>query len=259
MRFKQFLALESKKEYTDEDEWAEAVKKAHPEVAAKLKFKGRVEGGKDTISAEVSGQDRSYGVFDNDSGKGIVLEEPGKVHLRKSATPVKKGGKPTDPARVFDKKNANRSVLKKLNDKAGVYYVIQGDADWHDWSDDANDELAHNGGNTLMIHVMGGNTDGAFDKGDYYGINVILPLKDDKFELDATEEAGFSTGDSIADKQVKNYELAIVKAAIDALKKNDVPGIYDGLGGVTSKVAKVGGIAEWEAKQLSKLKNKKQD
>lgn len=258
MRFKQFLALEGKKEYTDEEEWVDAVKKAHPEVAAKLKFKGRVEGGKDTISAEVSGQDRSYGVFDNDAGKGIVLEEPGKVHVRKSNMPVAKRGAPTDPARAFDKKNINRSVLKKLNDKAGVFYVIQGEADWHDWSDDANDELTRSP-NHLMIHVVGGNTEGAFDKGDYWGINVLLPLKDTKFELDPTEEADFSTGDGIADKQVKNYELAIVKAAIDALKKNDAPGIYDGLGGVKSKVAKVGGIAEWEAKQLSKLKNKKQD
>lgn len=75
MRFKQFL--ESKKEYTDEEEWMDAVKKAHPEVASKLKFKGRVEQGKDTISAEVSGEDRSYGVFDNDTGKGVVLEHKG--------------------------------------------------------------------------------------------------------------------------------------------------------------------------------------
>lgn len=257
MRFKEFLALESQTEYTDEEQWMDAVKKAHPEVASKLKFKGRVEQGKDTISAEVSGQDRSYGVFDNDKGKGIVLEEPGKVHVRKTDKPVAKRGAPTDPARVFDKKNANRSVLKKLNDKAGVFYVIQGEADYHDWSDEANDELMHSP-NHLMIHVMGGNTDGAFDKGDYYGINVILPLKDDKFELDPTEAADFSTGDAIADKQVKEFEHAIVKAALDAIKKNDVPGIYDGLDGVTHKQMVPKGVAEWETKQLSKLKNKKQ-
>lgn len=208
----------------------------------------------------------------------LLLEEPGKVRRVEPGTisrkwtrpnmavdvskdaykePTFKRGAPEEPARAFDKKNANRSVLKKLNDKAGVYYVIQGEADWHDWSDDANDELMKSP-NHLMIHVMGGNTEGAFDKGDYYGINVILPLKDTKFELDPNEEAYFSTGDPIADKQVKDFELAIVKAALDALKKDDVPGIYDGLGGVKSKVAKVGGVAEWESKQLSKLKNKKQ-
>lgn len=79
MRFKEFLALENtQREYSDEEEWMDAVKKAHPDVAPQLKFKGRVESGKSTISAELPGEDRSYGVFDNDSGKGIVLEALGK-------------------------------------------------------------------------------------------------------------------------------------------------------------------------------------
>ncbi len=66
------------KEGADEDKleaWKEKVKKAHPEHAAKMKFKGRQEGGKDMICAEVPGLDRCFGVFDMDKLKGDVLGE----------------------------------------------------------------------------------------------------------------------------------------------------------------------------------------
>ncbi len=55
--------------------WKDAVKKAHPEHARKMKFKGRYEGGKDMICAEVPGMDRCFGVFDLDKLKGTVLGE----------------------------------------------------------------------------------------------------------------------------------------------------------------------------------------
>ena len=54
--------------------WQEDVKKAYPKIANKLKFMARSERGVHTISAEIPGQDRSYGVFNADTGKGVVLE-----------------------------------------------------------------------------------------------------------------------------------------------------------------------------------------
>lgn len=73
------------KKYKDQHEWMDAVKKAYPEKASKIKFKGRVEGEKNTISAEVSGEDRSYGVFDMDKEEGIVLGESYILKLKKMA------------------------------------------------------------------------------------------------------------------------------------------------------------------------------
>jgi len=67
-----------KRERTDEDQsldlWKNQVKAAHPEVAGKLKFKGRHEDGKTLVSAEIDGEDRTYGVFDMGDEKGEVLE-----------------------------------------------------------------------------------------------------------------------------------------------------------------------------------------
>jgi hypothetical protein len=67
------------KEYRDFDQWKKAVMAHHPKVASKLKWKGRVENKKSTISAEVSGEDRSYGVWDSDKGTGVVLGEEMKI------------------------------------------------------------------------------------------------------------------------------------------------------------------------------------
>ena len=59
----------------DHNDWIEAVKKAYPNIANKLKFKGRVEGGKNLFFAEIPGEDRCYGVFDMDKEEGEVLGE----------------------------------------------------------------------------------------------------------------------------------------------------------------------------------------
>jgi hypothetical protein len=66
----------------DFEEWKEAVKAAHPDVAARLKFKGRLEHGLSTVSAEIPGLDRSFGVFTiegewghGEVGTGIVLSK----------------------------------------------------------------------------------------------------------------------------------------------------------------------------------------
>lgn len=67
--------FEGKKTFSDFDAWKAAVLKKYPAEASKMKFKGRVESGKDTISAEIPGQDRSYGVWDQDAESGEVLSE----------------------------------------------------------------------------------------------------------------------------------------------------------------------------------------
>ena len=61
--------------------WKEAVKEKYPNVASKLKFKSKDQG--KNICAEVDGQDRCYGVFDVQKGKGEVLGEsaPHKADL----------------------------------------------------------------------------------------------------------------------------------------------------------------------------------
>ena len=53
--------------------WQADVERAFPAIASKLKLKARVEHGVNTISAEVAGQDRCYGVFDVKSGTGVIL------------------------------------------------------------------------------------------------------------------------------------------------------------------------------------------
>lgn len=55
------------------EDWRKAVKEAYPEVANQLKFKGRVESGTNSISAEVPGDDRSYGVYYPEEEYGVVF------------------------------------------------------------------------------------------------------------------------------------------------------------------------------------------
>ena len=62
-------------EYTDFNDWKHAVLNSYPVQAKRIKFKGRMEGSKMTISAEIPGEDRSYGVWDEDKGNGVVLTE----------------------------------------------------------------------------------------------------------------------------------------------------------------------------------------
>ena len=52
--------------------WKDAVKKKYPSKASKFKFKSTDQG--KHISAEIDGEDRSYGVFDIQKGEGVVLE-----------------------------------------------------------------------------------------------------------------------------------------------------------------------------------------
>lgn len=59
----------------DHDEWMDAVRKSYPNIADKLKFKGRVEDGKHLFFAEIPGEDRCYGVYDMDKEEGEVLGE----------------------------------------------------------------------------------------------------------------------------------------------------------------------------------------
>ena len=72
--------------YTNIDDWKKAVKTSHPTQAAKMRFNGRMEGGKMTVSAEVPGVDRCFGVWDPseeggaDEGTGKVLHEAHKGH-----------------------------------------------------------------------------------------------------------------------------------------------------------------------------------
>lgn len=69
--------------YTDFDDWKKAVLNSYPAQAKRIQFKGRFEGGKHTISAEIPNEDRSYGVWDGDKDKGVVLSE-GLVKSAKS-------------------------------------------------------------------------------------------------------------------------------------------------------------------------------
>ena len=55
------------------EKWESDVKKTHPTKS--LKFKGRIEKGVNTVSAEETGKDRSYGVWDHETNKGHVFNE----------------------------------------------------------------------------------------------------------------------------------------------------------------------------------------
>lgn len=71
---KEYLSLNEAQVYTDFDDWKKAVLNSYPMQAKKIKFKGKMEGEKTTISAEIPGEDRSYGVWDLDKSKGEILE-----------------------------------------------------------------------------------------------------------------------------------------------------------------------------------------
>lgn len=76
----QEAAHEGEKVYTDFNEWKKAVLASYPEIAHKLKLKGRVEGSTksgryQTISYEIPGEDRSYGVWYPNKDEGSVLFE----------------------------------------------------------------------------------------------------------------------------------------------------------------------------------------
>ena len=88
--------------YTNYEEWMEAVKKAHPKEAPKMQFKGRVEKGHETISAEVRGIDKCFGVWtpkgDGEDGEGTVLTASAVAtilsRLTETARPVQNNERP---------------------------------------------------------------------------------------------------------------------------------------------------------------------
>jgi hypothetical protein len=53
------------------DKWADSVHAAHPDK--KLRMYGRIEKGTHTISAEVPGEKRAYGIWDPDRSQGHVF------------------------------------------------------------------------------------------------------------------------------------------------------------------------------------------
>lgn len=59
--------------YTDFEEWQAAVRAAHPEL--RLSFMSRTENGEVVFSAEVRGQDRSYGEFNMESETGYLFKD----------------------------------------------------------------------------------------------------------------------------------------------------------------------------------------
>ena len=89
----------------DYDQWEDAVKDEHPEVADKLLFRPRIEKGVATISAEVPGRDRSYGVWtENKGGRksfGVVLASKGTIMQAKQRL-LASLENPTDSGVAFD-------------------------------------------------------------------------------------------------------------------------------------------------------------
>lgn len=77
--------------YTNIEDWKKAVKNSYPQQASKMRFNGRMEGGKMTVSAEVPGIDRCFGVWDQEDEKGEVLSEAAK--FRKGELVVDSTGK----------------------------------------------------------------------------------------------------------------------------------------------------------------------
>lgn len=98
--------VESKEIDDKYEKWEETVRAAHP--GKKLSFKGRVENGVHTTSAEESGQDRSYGVWDHAVNVGHVLEakENEKEEEKEIVAALKK-----------DKKFVSKWVKKESDEK----------------------------------------------------------------------------------------------------------------------------------------------
>ena len=71
--------------------WESDVRAKHP--TKQLKFKGRVEQGLHTTSAEESGKDRSYGMWDHDENKGHVFEESEEEEVKEIVNALKKDKK----------------------------------------------------------------------------------------------------------------------------------------------------------------------
>lgn len=111
----------------DYDQWKAAVEKKYPQHKGKFQFKGRVEKGKSTISAEIKGMDRSFGVWDDDKDEGVVLGEGKEIpyHLMKTGQMAKKfEGRKVDFMAAVEAAHG-RITPKKGAD--GKRYYIKGD------------------------------------------------------------------------------------------------------------------------------------
>lgn len=225
MRFKEFLMKEGphmdqlisstspKKEYHSEEEWMDAVQAAYPDLAHKIKFKGRVEGGKATLSAEIPGQDRSYGVFDQDKNVGTVLEAAGKVHTIGRAAPR---GAPEEPARGLDPREKDRSILPKLAKDESTFEVQRnwGHTEWYPPETD----ILTPGAAYVQLYVEN-------KLGDR--VLVTLPLKYEKLELDEKDSPDLSGRNK---RIIDKYKKEILKVALTALGSGvKIDGVYNGL------------------------------
>lgn len=99
------------KAYAD---WQTDVAKSYPEHTSKLRFVSKLDN-PHHISAEVSGQDRSFGVFDRTTGKGQVLSED--TYTGAIDTQLTAQKKAEDAARAAD---ASSQKSPTLNDVMSV-------------------------------------------------------------------------------------------------------------------------------------------
>lgn len=112
--------------YTDFDDWKQAVLNSYPTKAKQIKFKGRMEGGKDTISAEVPGEDRCYGVWNQEKEKGVVLSEAKGDMIK--AYGIKDKNQSPFKIHAKVKIKSSPSVPKDVVGKEGVIGEIRRDA-----------------------------------------------------------------------------------------------------------------------------------
>lgn len=102
------------------DDWKVEVKKKYPSLASKLKFKLKGKATEpQTISAEIEGQDRCYGIFDLKTNKGEVLGESMKTDVMQeyleALEPVNFDAQAdllTESFLVWFKKNENEGKVK---------------------------------------------------------------------------------------------------------------------------------------------------
>jgi predicted Ser/Thr protein kinase len=121
------FGIKEEKVIKDYEQWKAAVEKKYPEYKGKFQFKGRVEGGKATISAEIKGMDRSFGVWDDDKDEGVVLEaKETPLHLMPTGKLIKKFSK----GAKFDFNNELQAhygkPTRKIGDDRNVYYIKGG-------------------------------------------------------------------------------------------------------------------------------------
>jgi hypothetical protein len=105
----------------DFEEWQAAVRAAHPEL--KLSFKSTTEHGEVLISAEVRGQDRSYGEYNMETEEGYLFKD-----LEESANTFEIGDTVVAPASAHDA-YGEKGVVKAIQDDR-VYVQFKGYARW---------------------------------------------------------------------------------------------------------------------------------